>query len=196
MFELPTSIWIEDEEYKIRNDGDYRMVLDCFSALQDIELGEEERIITALIIFYGDVLSLDNLYEIFDTEDKLKTAVKEMYRFFNCNDMRPGKKVNYRLIDWEQDAQMIAGAVNKVANMEVRSVPYMHWWTFMGYYSNVGKGTLATVIDIRSKIKRGKKLEKQEQEFRRDNPQYFIWNSATVEEQEADEWVKSIWNQE
>ena len=196
MFELPTSVWIEEKEYKIRKDGDYRMVLDCFSALQDIELGEEERIITALIIFYDDVLSLDNLYELFDTPELMREAVKEMYRFFNCYDERPGRVVPYKLIDWEQDTQIIAGAVNKVAGTEIRSVEYLHWWTFMGYYSNVGKSTLSTIVDIRKKIKEGKKLEKPEKEFRHDNPQFFIWNSATIEDQEAEEWARNIWNSE
>lgn len=196
MFELPTSIVIEDVEYPIRNAGDYRMVLDCFSALQDVSLNEEERIIASLMIFYEDVLSLDNLFEIFNTNELLAEATKQMYRFFSCNDDRPGRQVPYKLIDWEQDQQMIAGAVNKVAGFEIRSAEYIHWWTFMGYYGNVGKSTMATVIDIRNKLKSGKKLEKQEKEFQRDNPQYFIWNSKSIEEQEADEWVREIWNSE
>jgi hypothetical protein len=37
----------------------------------------------------------------------------------------------------------------------------------------IGDGALATVVGIRDKIARGKKLEKYEQDFKRDNPQYF-----------------------
>lgn len=196
MYELPTSVTIENKEYKIRNGGDYRMVLDCFSALQDIELSEQERIIASLCIFYDDVLSLDCIDNVFDTEEKLIEATNKMAWFFNCGDSDYGRTSNIKLIDWEQDSQMITSAVNKVAGYEIRSVEYMHWWTFLGYYSAVGNSTLSTVVEIRSKLKKGKKLEKYEQEFKRENPHYFIWNSKSVEDIEAEEYIKSIWNKE
>lgn len=194
MYSLPTTITIQDKEYSIRNAGDYRMVLDCFSALQDIELSEQERIIASLMIFYEDVLSLDTLYNTFNTEEKITEAVIGMYNFFNCNNENIGNKVPYRLIDWDKDSQMIASAVNKVAGTEIRSIDYLHWWTFLGYYSSVGESTLATVMNIRQKIMQSKKLEKYEQEFRANNPQFFVWESATIEQMEAEAWVKEQWN--
>lgn len=196
MYDLPTSIIIEDRRYNIRNAGDFRMVLDCFSALQDIDLPKEERIITSLIIFYEDVLSLDDVYNVFDTQEKIEEAANQMMWFFNCGNKNFGNKSNLKLIDWEQDSQMIASAINKVAGVETRSLEYLHWWTFLGYYGAVGRSTLSTVVEIRKKIKTGKKLEKHESEFRHENPQYFIWNSTTVEEIEDDDWIKSVWNNE
>ena len=118
-----------------------------------------------------------------------------MYKFFNCGgEDTVGAKVPYKLIDWEKDSQIISSAINKVANTEIRSVPYVHWWTFMGYFSSIGKSLLSTVIEIREKILKGKKLEKYEREFRRDNPKYFIWNHKSVEEQEADRTIMDLWN--
>ena len=105
-----------------------------------------------------------------------------------------GKQMNYRLIDWEKDSQMICSAVNKVANTEIRSEPYIHWWTFMGYYSAVGESLLSSVVSIRDKMMRGKKLEKYEQEFRRNNPEYFVWNTDSVADEEAEELFKQLWN--
>ena len=52
MYNIPTSITIQDKSFGIRNKGDYRVVLDCFSALNDTELTDQERMIAALIIFY------------------------------------------------------------------------------------------------------------------------------------------------
>ena len=40
MYSLPTTVKVKDREFHIRDKGDYRMVLDCFSALQDEELSE------------------------------------------------------------------------------------------------------------------------------------------------------------
>ena len=55
--------------------------------------------------------------------------------------------------------------MNKVAGFDVRSAPYVHWWTFLAYFNGVGEGQLSTVVGIRSKLQKGKKLEKWEQEF-------------------------------
>ena len=52
MFEIPSTVEIDGEQLNIRNKGDFRMVLDCFAALNDIDLDEKERVYCALIIFY------------------------------------------------------------------------------------------------------------------------------------------------
>ena len=169
MYEIPTKIFIEGEEFPIRNSGDYRMVLDCFKALQDAELNPKERVFCSLLIFYENINSIADINKFPD----LEIAVKEMYNFFNCGkDQSVGKRMKHRLIDWDKDSQMICSAINKVANKEVRAEPYIHWWTFMGYYSAVGESLLSTVLSIRDKLSRGKKLEKYEREFKNENPEY------------------------
>ena len=181
---------IQGRSFDIRDKGDYRVVLDCFSALNDTELSDQERMIASLIIFYEDLNDVDDINNIDVTQ-----AVKEMYRFFNCGEEESiGAKFNYRLIDWDKDSQMVCAAINKVAGTEIRSAPYIHWWTFMGYYTAVGDSLLSQVVGIRHKIIKKKKLEKYEQKFRKDNPQYFIWNHKSVEDQEAEEWLMKMWN--
>lgn len=191
MFELPKSINIGGKQFGIRNDGDYRMVLDCFATLQDIEIpSKEERILTTLVIFYADLNSFDDIAIFPDLEQ----AVKEMYNFFNAGADEVGAKTNYKLVDWQKDEQMIASAINATAKTEVRAIPYLHWWTFLGYYTAIGECPFSNVINIRYKIKAGKKLEKHEQEFRTNNPNYFIWDSDSLEDKEAQEWVKQLWD--
>ena len=191
MYDLPTSIFIEDKKYKIREAGDFRVVLDCFSALGDIELGEDDRILASLIIFY-DGFDLDVLYNL--DEDTLIQLTKEMFRFFNCGSEDTSDKPRPKLIDWDKDEQMIMSAVNKVAGKEIRAEKYMHWWTFLGYYMAVGESVLATVVSIRSKILSGEKLEKWEQKFRQENSSYFNWNSKSIEEQELDALMYELWD--
>ena len=80
-----------------------------------------------------------------------------------------GPKYGPRLLDWEQDAQIILADVNKVAGTEIRSLPFLHWWTFLSYFNAVGEGQLATLVSIREKRRTGKKLEKWEEEYYRKN---------------------------
>lgn len=191
MYDIPVSIQIGEDTYNIRNKGDFRMVLDCFAALDDEQLTEQERILASVIIFYEDMHSVEDTNKFSD----YNTAVTEMFKFFNCGqEESPGASTNYKLIDWQSDSQLVSSAINNVAGKEIRAEKYIHWWTFMGYYLAVGESALATVVNIRSKIVKGKKLEKYEQEFKKNNPQYFRWNSKTLAQREQDELARSLWN--
>lgn len=193
MFELPTTITVGGVEYPIRNNGDYRMIFDVFKALNDDELDNSLRVATALIIFLDGMTSLEDISDAFPEDDLLEEAAKGMTVFINCGQEEMlGVQTKSSVIDWEQDQQIVAGAVNTVANLEVRALPYLHWWTFMGYFMGIGEGVFSTIVNIRSKIKEGKKLEKYEQEFRRDNPQYFV-TKRTAQEQAFDEELKRMW---
>ena len=193
MFELPTSVEVDGVEYHITEDGDFRMVLDCFNALNDPDLSDLERMVASAIIFFSDLNSIEDVNELPDgVYGKL---IEGMNRFFNCGeDKLVGMNVQYKVIDWEEDSQLIASAVNRVYGKEIRAEKYVHWWTFMGYFMAIGESPLATIVNIRGKIAKGKPLEKYEQEFRRDNPQYFGWNPMTVQQMEADRLARSMWN--
>lgn len=190
MYEIPTSIELDGRQFSIRNNGDFRVILDCFQALGDVELDARERLLAALIIFYEDLDTIKDVDELPDVEK----ATSEMYKFFNCGSMNTTTSNPGKLVDWELDSQLISSAINKVCGFEIRSAPYIHWWTFMGYYTAIGECPFSTIVGIRNKILRGKKLEKYEQQYKRENPQYFAWNSRTVEKSEADKLVKELWN--
>lgn len=191
MYTLPTSIEVNGREYKIREKGDYRMVLSCFGALNDIELSDYERVVAALIIFYEDFSTLDDINRWEDVEE----GTRKMYEFFNCN--QPEIKQshhNHNLIDWDADESLICSAINTVAQKEIRAEKYMHWFTFFGYYMAIGECALNSIITIRYKIAEGIKLEKHEQKFKQDNPQYFDRDTRNMQDKEDDEWLRNMWN--
>ncbi len=195
MYELPTKVDLNDDiQYGIRNGGDFRTILDIFSVLEDQELEKQERIVCALIIFYEDLNSLEDVLAL--SEENMETAVKKMFDFFNAGRSDTQQKQNYKLMDWNDDSAIIISAVNNVAGKEVRQEEYCHWWTFMSYYMAIGESTLSTVLAIRDKILKGKTLEKWENQFKADNPQYFNWNHKTADELEAESWLMSVWNKE
>lgn len=193
MYELPTAVSINDEEYLIRKQADYRVILDVIDALQDPELTQEEKVFAALIIFYDGIDSVESVVTSFDSADKLHEAVKLMYSFINCGDEDIGYKTHHKVIDWVQDEKLIVSAINNVAHTEIRALNYLHWWTFIAYYMAVGESSLATVVGIRDKISRGKKLDDFEKQFKRDNPEYFRWKR---DEQEGQQLLDALWNQD
>lgn len=157
--ELPTSIEIGGEEWKIRSD--FRNILRIFEAMEDQELSDAEKLYVSLYRFYVDFESMPQ--EIY------QEAYNKEFAFIECHD-RSDEKSKPKLVNWEKDEQMIFPAINAVAGLEVRSVEYMHWWTFMGYFENVdNEGLWSFVLSIRQKKSKGKKLEKYEEEFYRNN---------------------------
>lgn len=191
MYTLPTEIIVDNDTLHIRERGDFRVILDCFSALQDSELDKEYRILTAMLIFYDDFESLDQLCAY----PNLEKLMEKMFDFFACEEPQANtNKPSPHLINWETDAQLISSAINKVAGKEVRAESYIHWWTFMGYFNAIGVSTFATVMTIRKKIANGKKLEKQEREFKKENPQYFMIDFRDADTIAADEQFRKLWN--
>jgi len=190
MYTLPTEIVLKNKTFHITNNGDYRMVLDCFSALQDAELDKDQRIICSLEIFYQEINSISDINTY---EEYMESLINEMFLFINGGQTTsPGAERDVSLVDWTEDSQIICAAINSVAKMEIRSVPYLHWWTFIGYYMSIGQSVLSTVVGIRDKIKHGKKLDSWEAEFYRDNPNYFK-RKCTEEDTIFEEYIKNLW---
>ena len=194
MYSLQTSVQIGQASFEIRNKGDFRMVLDCFEALNDNELNSSEQMYSALIIFYKDFNSLD---DVLANKELIPDLYKSMITFFNNGEEDVQSNTGgYTLIDWNKDSNLIISAVNNVAKTEIRTLDYLHWWTFMGYYMAIGDCTLSTVILLRYKKAHGDKLEKYEKKFISDNPEYFNIDTRSDAQREADEYVKQLWGGE
>lgn len=55
----------------------------------------------------------------------------------------------------------------KSANVRPQMV--LHWWTFISGYMEIGECQFSNVVSIRTKKRKGTKLEKWEQEFYAEN---------------------------
>ena len=190
MYELPTSIIINDKEYPIRNKGDYRTIINIIDVTGDPELKSNEIMAVVIIMFYENVNTISDIYYTFPD---IQEAYNQVMKFISLNNSEVGQKTEHKMIDWVQDENLIVSAINNVAHTEIRALPYLHWWTFIGYYMSIGECSLATVVGIRSKIAEGRKLDKSEQRFRKNNPQYFVWERDL---QKNKQLLDSIWNQE
>lgn len=163
---LPTSLEVDGREYEIRTD--YRVILDILAAMNDPEIFEPgmtedekkaEQVMTMLQILYID-------FDIIPPEN-WQEAAKKACDFIDCG-IKGDDKPKPRTMDWEQDAPIIAPEVSKVAGRDIR-IGETHWWEFFGYYMGIGEGVFNTIVSIREKRRKGKKLEKWEQEFYRNN---------------------------
>lgn len=148
---LPETLFVDGVEYKIRSGYDTALLI--FQAYNDPELSDKEKATVCLICLYE---------ELPESETE---ALERAIWFLDGGDMPKSKPLPYKIMDWEQDEQMLFSAVNKVAGYETRKAEDLHWWTFLGFFNEINEGLWSQVMNIRSKKAKSKKLEKWEQEF-------------------------------
>lgn len=175
IFDLPTSVSFGGREWEINTD--YRDILSILMAFEDVELSDAEKGYVCLCNFYPDFEQIpkEHLQAAYD-------AAIEFIDHGSADDKKPSKKT----MDWSQDAPLIFPAVNHVAGFEVRSAEYIHWWTFLGYFMEIKDSTYSTVLSLRQKKARGKKLEKYEQEYWKNNRGICELRRRETEEDKAE----------
>jgi hypothetical protein len=179
IYDLPTSIEIGNKEYAINSD--YRAILDICRALTDPNLNGKEKAIVLLDIFYPD--SEDIPLEC------LEEAITKCFRFINLNSDEPTKQAP-KLMDWEQDFKWIIAPVNRVLGQEIRSIDYLHWWTFIAAYYEIGDCLFAQIVRIRSQKAKGQPLDKFDAKWYREHRELVDLKTTYSE---AEEEVLKAW---
>lgn len=162
MYSLPKVITVDGNKHPIRNECDYRIILDVLEALDDEELAEEDRLYCALYILIGNAVN--------DIEDVV-SAVEQMLTIINVGKPKTSGSKQPKLMDWQHDFGEIAPAISKYLGYDVRDeARWTHWWTFVGGYKEVGDCSFSAIVAIRKKRIKGKKLEDWEREFCQNHP--------------------------
>jgi len=174
IFDLPTALDFGGASWDI--DPDFRQVLRILEAMEDPDLTDGEKATICLINLYVDADQIP--------PELAQAAFDAAIKFIDhgAGDGKPGP----RTMDWTQDAPLIFPAVNRAAGFEVRSVDYMHWWTFLGFFMEIKDTVYSTVLSLRGKKARHKKLEKSEQEFWNENIGICRIRERLTEEEKAE----------
>ncbi len=181
---LPETLTVGIEDYSIRTD--YRNVLQVFEAFQDPELTREEKWIVAVYLLFKNFSCDNDVLQATQNGFDLGEAMKQISWFISSG--QPEKQiVEFPVYDWVKDEQIIFSSVNKVAGGEIRELEYLHWWTFLGYFNEVGEGTFSFIVGIRHKLNHGKKLEKHEKEFLSHNKELVLMKKPKTKEEQKQE---------
>lgn len=172
---LPTTADIKGQTYDIYTD--YRDILDIINYLNDQEETQETRILISLALFFKDFEQMPVAH--------YNEAVEYLFSFIDCNEPS-NDKPRPKTIDWQQDYNMISAEINRAVGYEVRAIEYMHWFTYIGYFNNIGEGQLSTTVSIREKKRNGKKLDKWELEYYRDNKEKIDLATNYTQQEQAE----------
>jgi hypothetical protein len=158
-YSLPKKLEVGGRSYNIRTD--YRVILDILASYSDPELDGADKTQVLVEILYID-------YESIPLEH-MEEAIKKACWFIDTG-IPANNKPQPRTMDWVKDSPIIIPEVNKYIGKEVRSVKYMHWWTFFGAYMQIGgEGLYSSILNYRQKKAKGKKMEQWELDFGREN---------------------------
>ena len=173
MYSLPNSLEVSGKIYPIN--ADFRNVLIIFQAFNDSNLSEREKAYICIKRLYTGNVPVS------------EEALKKAYWFCDGGDMPKSEPEHTKTVDWQHDESIICPAVSKVLGIiDVRSLPFLHWWTFLSAFGEIGDGLFSQVMNIRHKLAQGKKIEKYEREFIRKNRELIILRTAE-EQAELDE---------
>lgn len=159
IYDLPTSVEVGGIVREIRTD--YRAALDMCVALSDPELSNEDKAYALLGIFYPD-------WEQINPKD-YQEAINKCVWFLNGGSEEEKTKKAPKLMDWEQDFNLIVSPINRVIGREIREPTPLHWWTFLSAYYEIGDCVFANVVRIRDAKARGKTLDKADQDWYKRN---------------------------
>lgn len=154
LYSLPTQAKIGKNIYDLNTD--FRVMLKIFRALEDASLPEILRWQVALKLFFRQEVCPRDRQE----------AMEYLVQFLCCGKQGTDAKP---LIHWDLDADAIIAGVNAAAGQEVRTLPQVHWWTFLSWFHAMPPGQLSARVAIRQKLQKGQKLDPWEQEFYREN---------------------------
>ena len=181
-WEFPTSLNIGGTDYEIRTD--YRAVLDLLTALNDNDLTDDDKQIEA---YMKSRVILEIMFPQCDDipAEHIQEALDKVAEFIDMGITSDTKKP--KVMDWEQDSKILISPINKILGYEVRNPNInTHWWTFLSAYMEIGESLFATVIHIREKLIKGKKLDKWEQEFYKDNKSLIDFKEKKTQRSEEE----------
>jgi len=178
IFSLPTSVAAGDKSYPVRSD--FRVILEIFVMLDDPDLTDADKIEALLRMFYVE------------RPANVEEGLKAFADFVNPRRVGKREKQSSRLLDWNQDFDLMVAPINHILGVECRALPELHWHTFLAAYLEIPpESVFARVLRIREKLRTGKKLEKYERTWYKKNLELVNLKSkfSSAEEEILDTWT-------
>lgn len=151
--------------------------MELIEALNDPELTDQERGEAALVMFYPDFLAMP--------PENYQEAITYCLDFIAGGEREETAKKSPQLISWKKDFPLIVAPVNKVLGFELRAAEYVHWWTFLAAFHEIGECTFSQVVKIRDQLSKNKPLNKDDRAWYNKNRKIVdiptVYTSADME---------------
>lgn len=140
---LSTKIEINNVEYEINTDFRTSILFELL--MQDDSIGEKERILMALQLYYPIIPNDINL------------AIEKMLWFYRCGkDIKKSKgnskgKSVTQIYSFEHDDDYIYAAFKDQYNIDLQDIEYLHWWKFKAMFNSLKEDVkIVKIMEYRS----------------------------------------------
>lgn len=159
----PDRLEIAGVKYKISTG--HRTVLKILSALKSKDLQEGDKVDLLLYNLFLDLRKTPITSVSYLPYDFKLELVNQAYNFLKCGDDRDKSAEEKPTVDFEQDARHIYNAfLKKGINLDNED---LHWWHFMGHFSELPECFLTRLMYLRGQNNKGKLTKDEKQECAR-----------------------------
>lgn len=155
---LPTKVTIDGIEYKIN--CDFRTSILFELLMQDVELNNEEKLISALDLYYPEL------------PGNINQAIEKMLWFYRCGKDEVDSKNNNKgtskaanIYSYEYDDDYIYSAFLYQYNIDLQDINYLHWWKFKAMFKALKEDNMIVKIMGYRSIELSKIKDKEQRKY-------------------------------
>jgi hypothetical protein len=126
---LPIAVEIDNKNYEINSDFRTSILFELL--MQDSSIGAEDKIITALELYYPVI------------PENINEAIEQMLWFYRCGKEITSSKGNGKgksvtqIYSFEHDDDYIYAAFMDQYNIDLQDIEYLHWWKFKAMFKSL-----------------------------------------------------------
>lgn len=162
--------------FKIRTD--FRESIKFELLMQDNKIPDKEKVLLAFNLYY---------YKMPQQIDK---AIEDMIWFYSAGKEKKasqGNEKSKQIYSYEFDDELIYSAFKDQYNIDLNSIPYLHWWKFKAMFESLKNDNRIVEIMGYRAIDLSKIKDKEEKKrYKKLQKLYELPDMRTQEEKEAD----------
>lgn len=140
---LPTKMDIDNKEYEINSDFRTSILFELL--MQDNSIGEEDRILMALQLYYPII------------PEDINSSIDKMLWFYRCGKDITKSKGNSKgksvtqIYSFEYDDDYIYAAFMDQYNIDLQDIENLHWWKFKAMFNSLKEDIkIVKIMEYRS----------------------------------------------
>lgn len=176
---VPTTVEIEGVEYEINSDFRTSILFELM--MQDSTIGEKEKILMALELYYPEI------------PKNINEAIDKILWFYRC-----GKDVNLatsggkgksakEVYNFEYDDDYIYSAFLDQYGVDLQDIEYLHWWKFKAMFKSLKEDNMIVKIMGYRNIDLSKIKDKEQKDYYRKMQKLYEIPVSKNEKEKLDE---------
>ncbi len=184
---LPQTVTVCGEELPIVTD--FRTGIIFEELVKDEEMSDEDKIATALVLYYGDDVTFVSL-------EAINEAIQAILWFYQCGDtnhQKDSEKVDTDrpAFSYDHDAGFIYQAFMNAYNIDLAN-DYLHWWQFRALFTSLPEDCNFMKIVGYRVMKIPQKASKQQKEYYQKMKKLYALPLPEAQKKQNDELTQAL----